>query len=48
MQSTQDVATNREYRNIPIATLVESPTNPRKRFDEKTLGELAASFKTQV
>lgn len=42
---TQDVATNHEYRNIPSATLVESPTNPRKRFDEMTLGELAASFK---
>jgi hypothetical protein len=40
MPSTQDVTTNHEYRNIPIATLVESPTNPRKRFDEKTLGEL--------
>jgi hypothetical protein len=42
MPSTQDVATHHEYRNIPIASLVESPTNPRKRFDEKTLGELAA------
>src|SRR6266403_1245019 len=40
MQSTQDVTTNHEYRNIPIAALAESPTNPRKRFDEKTLGEL--------
>ena len=42
MPSTQAVETNHEYRNIPIATLVESPTNPRKRFDERTLGELAA------
>ena len=42
MPSTQAVETNHEYRNIPIATLVESPTNPRKRFDEKTLAELAA------
>ena len=47
MPSTQAVEHNHEYRNIPIATLVESPTNPRKRFDEKTLAELAASFKTQ-
>src|SRR6266404_7927182 len=47
MPSTQAVETNHEYRNISIATLVESSTNPRKRFDEKTLGELAASFKTQ-
>jgi hypothetical protein len=42
MPSTQEVANNHEYRNIPIAVLVESPTNPRKRFDEKTLAELAA------
>ena len=28
---------NGEYRNVPIATLTESPTNPRKRFDEKAL-----------
>jgi len=47
MPSTQDLTTNHEYRNLALATLVESPTNPRKRFDERTLGELAASFKTQ-
>jgi len=47
MPSTQAVETNHEYRNIPIATLVEPPTNPRKRFDERTLREPAASFKTQ-
>ena len=47
MPSTQEVVDNHEYRNIPITVLVESPTNPRKRFDEKTLSELAASFKTQ-
>lgn len=38
---------NGEYRSVPIATLTESPTNPRKRFDEKALEELAATFKTQ-
>jgi ParB family transcriptional regulator, chromosome partitioning protein len=27
--------------------LVESANNPRKRFDEKSIEELAASFKTQ-
>jgi ParB family transcriptional regulator, chromosome partitioning protein len=47
MPGTQAVEHNHEHRNIPIATLVESPTNPRKRFDERTLQELAASFKTQ-
>jgi hypothetical protein len=38
-QSTQAVETNQEYRSIAIAILVESPTNPRKGFDEKTLAE---------
>lgn len=47
MTNSQAVETNQEYRNIPITVLVESPTNPRKRFDERTLAELAASFKTQ-
>ena len=47
MQTTQHAVTNNEYRNIAIATLVESGTNPRKRFDLVALEELAASFKTQ-
>ena len=48
MQATQSaVANNNEYRNIPVNALVESPTNPRKRFDQSALEELAASFKTQ-
>ena len=42
MTNTQAVETNQEYRNIPLAILVESPTNPRKRFDEGTLADLAA------
>ena len=33
---------NTEYRDEPVAALIESPSNPRKRFDESTLGELAA------
>jgi len=36
-----------EYRNIVIDLLEESPTNPRRRFNEATLNELAESFKTQ-
>jgi ParB family chromosome partitioning protein len=44
MKST---VSNGEYRNVPVAILTESPTNPRKRFDEKALEELAATFKTQ-
>ena len=31
-----------EYRNLPITALVESPTNPRRRFNEERLQELAA------
>jgi ParB family chromosome partitioning protein len=47
MHSTQNVVANHEYRSVPITALAESPTNPRKRFDAKSLEELAASFKTQ-
>ena len=47
MQATQKVVANHEYRNIPLTALVESGTNPRKRFDQAALEELAASFKTQ-
>jgi hypothetical protein len=42
MQATQRAVTNNEYRNISIAALVESGTNPRKRFDPVALEELAA------
>jgi hypothetical protein len=42
MQATQIAVTNNEYRNISIAALVESGTNPRKRFDQAALEELAA------
>jgi hypothetical protein len=42
MQATQRAVTNNEYRNISIAALVESGTNPRKRFDQAALEELAA------
>jgi ParB family transcriptional regulator, chromosome partitioning protein len=38
---------NSEYRDVPVTALTESPSNPRKRFDENSLSELAASFKTQ-
>jgi hypothetical protein len=42
MHSTQDAVANPEYRSVPITTLAESATNPRKRFDAKSLEELAA------
>jgi ParB family chromosome partitioning protein len=47
MPSTQSAVNNHEYRSVPITALAESATNPRKRFDAKSLEELAASFKTQ-
>jgi ParB-like chromosome segregation protein Spo0J len=47
MPSTQNAVNNHEYRSVPITALAESATNPRKRFNEKSLEELAASFKTQ-
>src|SRR5260370_10827493 len=47
MPSTQNAVNNHEYRSVPITGLAESATNPRKRFDPKSLEELAASFKTQ-
>ena len=47
MPSTQNLVSNHEYRNVPITVLLESASNPRKRFDEKSIEELAASFKTQ-
>jgi ParB family chromosome partitioning protein len=36
-----------EYRNLPLVRLQESTTNPRRRFDENALKELAASFQAQ-
>ena len=47
MQDAQNNATSNEYRSVPISILVESATNPRKRFDEKNLEELAASMRAQ-
>src|SRR5579871_4308326 len=43
----QHTESRSEYRNIPLAQLHESTTNPRKRFNQETLKELAASFATQ-
>jgi ParB family chromosome partitioning protein len=42
--STQNT---REYRDVPVTALTESSSNPRKRFNETSLNELAASFKMQ-
>ncbi len=47
MQDAQNNGISNEYRSVPISILVESATNPRKRFDEKNLEELAASMRAQ-
>jgi ParB/RepB/Spo0J family partition protein len=36
-----------EYRDLPITQLIESPTNPRKRYDQASLDELAQSFRSR-
>jgi ParB family chromosome partitioning protein len=36
-----------EYRNLPLALLAESTTNPRRSFDEAALKELAESIRAQ-
>ena len=42
MPNTQSAVHNHEYRGVPVAALVESASNPRKRFGDKSLEELAA------
>jgi len=36
-----------EYCNLPLASLTESPNNPRRTFEKAALNELAESIKTQ-
>jgi ParB family chromosome partitioning protein len=45
MQKAVTSNTRNEYEMIPLEWLEDSPTNPRKRIDEKQLQELAASIK---
>jgi ParB family chromosome partitioning protein len=40
-------AVQSEYRNLPLESIIESPTNPRRNFDEQSLNELAASIQSQ-
>jgi ParB family chromosome partitioning protein len=47
MSTTKQTPSMQEYRNIPIAQLKESSTNPRKTFDEKQLAELADSIRSK-
>ena len=41
------IANATEYRNLPLALLTESNTNPRRIFEEEALKELAESIRTQ-
>jgi ParB-like chromosome segregation protein Spo0J len=36
-----------EYRNLPLAVLTESATNPRRVFEDAALKELAESIRSQ-
>jgi ParB family chromosome partitioning protein len=44
---TTTIATQSEYRNLPILSLTESPANPRRSFDAGGLNELADSIRSQ-
>ena len=44
---TTTIATQSEYRNLSILSLMESPANPRRSFDEGSLNELADSIRSQ-
>jgi ParB family chromosome partitioning protein len=46
MNSTT-IANATEYRNLPLALLTESKTNPRRTFEDDSLKELAESVRTQ-
>jgi len=35
-----------EYRDLPLAMLIESPTNPRRIFEENALKEMAETVRT--
>ena len=41
------IANATEYRNLPLALLTESKTNPRRTFEDDSLKELAESIRTQ-
>ena len=36
-----------DYRDLPLAVLTESKTNPRRIFEDNALKELAESIRTQ-
>ena len=42
-----DTNTATEYRNLPLAVLTESATNPRRIFEDSALKECAESIRSQ-
>lgn len=48
MENLQNTSINTsQYRDLPVVQLVESPTNPRKRYNDAGLQELAESIRAQ-
>jgi ParB family transcriptional regulator, chromosome partitioning protein len=45
--NTTTITNATEYRNLPLAVLTESKTNPRRTFEDDSLKELAESIRTQ-
>ena len=45
--NTNTIANATEYRNLPLALLTESKTNPRRTFEDDSLKELAESIRIQ-
>ena len=43
----QSIPVLNDFRELPIYALQESPTNPRRSFDEAKLFELAQSIRSQ-
>jgi len=45
--NTTTVSNATEYRDLPLAMLTESTTNPRRIFEENALKELAETIRSQ-
>jgi ParB family chromosome partitioning protein len=45
--NTTTITNAAEYRNLPLALLTESTTNPRRIFEDEALKELAESIRSQ-
>src|ERR1700723_818835 len=46
-EQSMNTNTATEYRNLPLAVLAESSTNPRRIFEDSALKELAESIRSQ-